>query len=79
MIVRAAAGGIIHSHNTDDDIDTNVISLQRQLKDLDMAEMMSEAISPHVMPSDTEGVKKVRKCTTYHIICRNKYKYTFYI
>lgn len=63
MIVRAAAGGMIGSGGGGFSLDSNVISLQKQLKELEMQQLITEALAPPkpLVPTDVEAAKKIAK------------------
>ena len=58
MIMKAAAGGPVHSSVGND---TNMISLQKQLHSLDMNEALSEALKPKSTPVDDDEAIKLAK------------------
>ena len=78
MIVRAAAGGFVNNSSSNSannannnanagmvpfSLDSNVISLQKQLKELEMQQLITEALAPPkaVVPTDVETAKRVAK------------------
>lgn len=59
MIIRGAVGGSGASNNLNQD--ANMLALQKQLKELDMTEAMSEALAPKNAPVDSIEAKKLAK------------------
>ena len=64
MILKAAADVVVlgNSRNdTDDDLanDSNVSSLQKQLRELDLANLLTEAVAPRSQPKDPEAARRL--------------------
>ncbi len=59
MIIRGAVGGSGASNNLNQD--ANMLALQKQLRELDMTEAMSEALAPKNAPVDPTEAKKLAK------------------
>jgi hypothetical protein len=58
MLIRAAVGGSASSALSND---SNLLALQKQLQDLDMADAVTEALAPKHAPADAVEAKKLVK------------------
>jgi hypothetical protein len=58
MLIRAAVGGSASSALSND---SNLLALQKQLQDLEMADAVTEALAPKHAPADAVEAKKLVK------------------
>ncbi len=58
MIVRAAADGFVNGSLSSD---SNTMSLHQQLQELDLGDLITEALAPQTKPADIEGAKRMAK------------------
>lgn len=65
MVLKAAADVVLSGSgkfDSDDDVeDNNVNSLQKQLRELDLADLLAEAVAPRIQPKDPETARRLAR------------------